>query len=365
VELKERLTREWRADCWKRLNSQMLAAQKRLAAININKDLIIREWASSISRFFEGVERISSREGIETEIDELERYYGLYEIRPRIENEMDDIDFRLKRGSESGRFDQFWDDDYLFHCRYFRSKWLYLPLSVLYGPPEIYLRALKENKNIVHITFGLDFDVTRFPISDLPRVTSITSSSSGLPAIHDGPLFIKSTDKDLETFAKEIRPKLDPSTYTIFTDVGMYDIVYSSPKSGGLRNNARVLISFVAPTSGQSLVLRLKHSGDKAYKEDAPLEVALGSTIQLNPSSNSSLTIDDIIIYPTPAGPSLAKSDHLSFEPGIWNVIFIQFGGPWRNGDAEFKRHGHFLHDIQLLDEAGLEDPRNHIINAD
>ena len=114
--------------------------------------------------------------------------------------------------------------------------------------------------------------------------------------------------------------------------------------SGKLKKNARVLISFVAPTSGKSLILRLKHSGS----EDAPLEVTLGSTIiQLNPSSKSSLTIDDITLYPIP-GPS--GSDHLSFEPGIRNDIVIQFRG--------IKWHSHFLHDIELLDEADLGGSR-------
>jgi hypothetical protein len=126
---------------------------------------------------------------------------------------------------------------------------------------------------------------------------------------------------------------------------------------GKLEKNARVLISFVAPTSGQSLTLRLKHSG----REDGPFEITLGSTIiQLNPSTKSSLTIDDITLYPI---PSPFESDHLSFEPGIRNDIVIQFRETverhWPGG------HGHFLHDIEMLDEAGLEDPRNQIINAD
>jgi len=181
----------------------------------------------------------------------------------------------------------------------------------------------------------------------------VTSSDSFVsPAIHHEPLFIKSTNNDLITFAEEIRPKLDPSSTYIFTDGHWSDITYS----GELTDSASVLISFVAPTSGQSLTLRLKHSGD----EDVPLEVTLGSTmIQLDSSSKSLLTIDDITLYPTP-GPS--ESDHLSFKPG-WNDILIQFGGPWRN--REFAAHDHLLHDIELLDEAGLKDPRNHIINAD
>ena len=35
------------------------------------------------------------------------------EMRPRLENEIEDIKFRLNRGSDLGRFDQFWDDDLL------------------------------------------------------------------------------------------------------------------------------------------------------------------------------------------------------------------------------------------------------------
>ena len=160
-----------------------------------------------------------------------------------------------------------------------------------------------------------------------------------LSTIHRDLLFIKSTNNDLitGTFASEIRLKLpvdDFSTY-IFTDAENHD-----RDEGKLGNNARVLISFVGPTSGKSLILRLKHSGG----EDGPLAVTLGSTmIQLNPSSKSSLTVDDITLYPVP-GPS--KSDYLSFGPGIRNDIFIQFRG------TVFV-HGHFLHDIDLLDEDG------------
>jgi hypothetical protein len=65
VELKERLTREWRANCWKRLNSQMLASQKRLKLANHEDnyiDYVVKGWASSISRFFdsEGVETLKA-----------------------------------------------------------------------------------------------------------------------------------------------------------------------------------------------------------------------------------------------------------------------------------------------------------------
>ena len=350
VEEKERMTREWRANCWKRLNPQMHAAVKRLADLDhIKEDLLLEflgeRWASAISQLFEGVENpkpISLSE-LRNEIEFLDD-----EIRLRIEKEIEDTEFRLKRGSDLGRFDQFWDDDdTLFECRYSRSKWLYLSRYITSAPLEVYLHALKGNKNIIHITFkgfDSDSDLDRFQatICDLPWVTSISFGRlSTLSAIHRDLLFIKSTNNDLITFAKENRLKMDPFSTYIFTDPGHYDM--RSDGSGRLENNARVLISFV-PTSGQSLILRLKHSGS----EDGLIEVTLGSTIiQLNPSSKSSLTIDDIFLYPI-HGPS--ESDYLSFEPGIRNDIVIQLRKKW---------YRHFLHDIELLDEAGLEDPRN------
>ena len=115
-----------------------------------------------------------------------------------------------------------------------------------------------------------------------------------------------------------------------------------SDKLGG---NARVLISFVAPNSGKTLILRIKHSGGK---KDPPLEVTLGlNNIHLNPLSKSSLTIDDITLYPIEVSN---PSDHLSFVPEVRNGIYIRFIGT--DGDS---RHGHLLHDIDLLDENSLE----------
>ena len=285
-----------------------------------------------------------------------------------MEKEIEDTEFRLKRGSDLGWFNQFWDDDEgtLFKCRYSRSKWLHLSNDFcITAPLEIYSLALKGNKNIIHIIFlgfrsDSDVDWIQATICDLPWVTSISHySDSHLPAIHRDPLFIKSTNNDLDliTFAKEIRLKLKPFSTYIFTDTRDSDI-YSRPDS--LWGDARVLISFVAP-SGKSLILRLKHSG----REDGPLEVTLGSNIiQLNPSSKSesSLMIDDITLCPI-SGPS--ESDHLLFEPGIRNDIFIQFRGIVDRYHEGRMTHGHFLHDVELLDEAGLDHPRNQIINAD
>ena len=342
-EEKERLTKEWRANCWKRLNPQMHAAMKRIADFNDFKDkdsflkALGEEWALLISLFFEGVgnPKKLSLSKFSRKIRDIEDKG----IRLRIENEIEDINFRLKRGG----FEQFWDDDLLFECRYSQSKWLYL--NRISAPLEVYSHALQRNKNITHIIFGemgSDFDFDRF-LYYLPWVTSISSDQFAVPAFRRylprGVLFIKSTNNDLDTFAKEI--KLDPSSTNILSDVGPLDLISSK-----LGRNGRVLISFVGSKSGQSLTLRVKHSGE----DDVPLEVCLGSTkIQLNPASKSSLTIDDITLYPIQvSGPS--ESDHLSFVPEVRNDIFIRFIVP-----MEYSNHGHYLHDIELLDEAGLE----------
>ena len=345
VEEKERLRREWRANCWMRLDPQMHAALRRLADLD-DKGFLLEilddQWTKTIGQFFEGVEKpdyiplSDFREDIEND-----------EIRLRMEKEIEDTEFRLKRGSDLGRFDQFWDDDVLFNCRYSQSKWFHFSTFFSTVPVEIYSHALKGNKNIIHIAFSSlasesDANLFQATICDSPWVTSTSRNEmfgrQMTPAIHRDLLFIRSTNNDLNIFAEKM--KLDPSSTYIFSDVGSSDL-----DSGKLGGNARVLISFVAPPiSGKNLKLRIKHSGG----EDVPLEVTLGSTeVQLNPSSKSSLTIDDIILYPIQV-PRSSDSDHLSFEPEIRNTIFIQFKGT-------VEEHGHFLHDIELLDEGDLE----------
>ena len=254
-----------------------------------------------------------------------------------MEKEFEDTKFR--RGCDSERFDQFWNDNTLFDCRYSRSKWLdfFQPFSFAHDVPlEVYSHALKRNKNIIHISFTQlqsNIDIKRF-MCDYPWVTSISPPRRMRPIRRD--LFIESND--LNTFAKEIT--LDPSTY-IFSDARN-----SALSSGKLGRDAKFLISFVAPISYKSLTLRVKHSGE----EYALLEVTLGSTkIQLNPPSKPSLTIDDITLYPIEVSDP-SESDRLSFEPEIRNNIVIRFIGP---GTGKF--HRHFLHDIELLDEDGLE----------
>ena len=98
LEVKERLLREWRANCWKRLNSQMQAAEKRLADVdNYFLGHLSKQWASSISQFIEGVEKPNSISP--SNLKELIKRSN-DETLLRMENEIEDTEFRLSRGSE-------------------------------------------------------------------------------------------------------------------------------------------------------------------------------------------------------------------------------------------------------------------------
>ena len=101
VEEKERLTREWRANSWKRLNPQMHAAQKRLADFQVDNtidknwflELLDGPWAPSISQLFEGVEKgVAIPNELREEMEPLNRME--HETRLRIEKEVEDTGFQ-------------------------------------------------------------------------------------------------------------------------------------------------------------------------------------------------------------------------------------------------------------------------------
>ena len=158
---KERLTREWRADYWKRLNPQMHAALKRMAEVDYTEDndLFLKnlgeEWASSIIQNFEGVEKPDILSDLRRSIgdEDMEEMRLRREMCLRMEKEIEDTEFRLKRGSDLGQFDQFWDDDTLFNCRYSRSKWLNLDLDQGKSPcSHIILFPTNSSKNYHNVS---------------------------------------------------------------------------------------------------------------------------------------------------------------------------------------------------------------------
>ena len=157
----------------------MHAAKERLAEFNSNTEerfstlleSFSDQWASSISRLFEGLEKpyssLISLSELRDEMGPADATNDIYEVCLRIEKEIEDTEFRLKRGSDLGRFDQFWDDDSLFNCRYSRSKWLYLNPYRTNAPLEVHLHALKGNKNIIHVVLIPSLMSTRFKLQFL------------------------------------------------------------------------------------------------------------------------------------------------------------------------------------------------------
>ena len=105
VEEKERLTREWRANSWERLNPQMHAAQKILADFQVD-DTIDKNWflelldSRWISQLFEGFEKGVA---IPNELrEEMELLYRMeHETRLRIEKEVEDTGFKHQHSRSS------------------------------------------------------------------------------------------------------------------------------------------------------------------------------------------------------------------------------------------------------------------------
>ena len=101
AEEEERLMGEWRADCWRRLNPQMHSALKRWPDA-FREELFLENlsdwWASSIDQLFEGVEKpySISLSKLRREMEPLDD-----DIRLRVEKEIEDTEFRLKRRLES------------------------------------------------------------------------------------------------------------------------------------------------------------------------------------------------------------------------------------------------------------------------
>ena len=353
---KQRLTREWRGNCWKRLDAIIRAMGARMDAAktkaNSNEfdvsqkwqdthDVIQQAWQTAVERFMDP-EYETSTSSPSMPLQRLEESLNIHniakpmwwrlanglsverlekqceEMASRLGRELEDVKERLDQGLE--RCDQFWVDDYLLHCRHPQSKILYLLKPRLQAPLEVYSRALKQNKIIAYIEFGdFDSDDDRRWIADmirgLPWITSICVSNRELiPAIdRRAPLFIHDfRHHDIRTFLATDQ-QLAHSQGTF---------IFVTPDT--------IAVSFVGPTSG-NLILRLTHRSTT----DSTDLILTGTSFQL--SLSSSLTVDDITLHPSPC-----EFDKPSFERGIRNNLII-----------EVVRWSYSVDDIRLLDQRG------------
>jgi hypothetical protein len=377
---KERLTREWRGNCWKRLNANIRAmdariehAKVKISALPSNElqstlnsqlkgahDDIRRDWQSVIERLVDTSMPPSSStpcqwprfsgavqehaEGIregwlmpDSAGREQERKLD-QEMARRLKKELADVEFRIAQGLD--RCDRFFDDEQLLRCRHSRSKSFILDSDRIKAPLEFYFRALKGNNDLIHIQFGCfsdrEYATLAKTICNIPSIASIwVYDPQRLPLIQrDTPLFIDGFygSESLETFLdNDQSPAHNRDTYVFMS---------------GLLSNT-MAVSFVGPSSG-NLILRLQH---RAGEPDITLTI-LGTSFTF--SIPESLTVDDINLHPI--GNS---SSQLSFTPDTRINVIIQTSSLSSSA-------GYTLQDLQVLDEDGnpYGQPSQHNIPA-
>ena len=349
----ERLVREWRANCWKRLDANTRAMDARIDAADTKTnektseqwqhlhDKTRRFWQFVFKRFVEDetpslspsmrqdrldwfLQKIP--EGLPswlmasfnaTQQQQLQRHSE--EMANRLRRELEDMKERLDQGLE--QCSEFWGDATLVECRYSKSEMLVLNKSNLKAPLGVYSRELKQNKNFIYIHFELDSDGdyrwVADTIRDMPWVTTIyVPDPERLPDIQrDTPLFINKLG------GQEIGPFLYNDSH-LARSQGTFIFFCFTPT---------IAVSFVGPTSS-NLILRLRH---RATHPDTTLTVE-GTSFQL--TIPSLLTSDDVTLHHSPSKPG-----QLFFNPGIRNNLIIQV----------VTTGTYVFHDIQLLDEVG------------
>ena len=363
----ERLTREWRGNCWKRLNTNLRAMDARMerakAALpnndrdlqrefNILHSVIRKAWqdvferldhdtltpsASSTlwTRFNDNVRRKSSARLLAPrELDEQARRQH-DEMAHRLKKELEDVEYRISHGLDHR--DQFVHDEDLLRCRHSRSKSLSLSHLVFPKPSlDFYSRALVCNNDVIHIVFRgfKNYAWIAETIRNMPSVTSIQVDNTRLlPSIpRDTPLFIGDYDDDEASESLETFLKSDDS-------LARSHNTYVFIKSGRVWT---IAVSFVGPSSGD-LILRPKH---RTAGPDATLTV-LGTSFTL--AITKSLTIDDINLHSDDN-----SSSQPSFKRDARNNLILRI--------PQIK---YTLHDIQLLDEDGYPYGQPNITASD
>jgi hypothetical protein len=356
---KGRLTREWRGNCWKRLDANIRAMDSRMesAKAEINalpsnelqrtlnskfKDVheeIRIAWHSVVERFVDtatpsasstqshfSLVRISRYRWPEPSPAQQEQDRRQYkETAHRLKKELADVEFRIAKGLDSCD-PKIFEDPYLLRCRHSRSKELYLNDSQGRAPLDFYSRALQGNNHVIYIFFfgNSDEDYAWFAqtISDMPSVTSIeVNDPQRLPPIHrDTPLFIDDGHpQSLETFmtSEQSLARTGDTYVFIKSTLDIQDIA----------------VSFVSPSSG-NLILRLKHYDDLTTTTLAVLGTSFTLTVP------ESLTADDINLHAIDESNPL-----LSFTPNTRNNLILRIS----------KSLYYTLNDLQLLDEDGNE----------
>jgi hypothetical protein len=344
---KERLRREWRANCWKRLDANIHAMDGRIDAANAEvnaitsyqlqatlqaklKDVysdvqstwqaVIRRIVDSdnptpfppsksiCSRFSHDIQaharRIENRSHSPAHLEQEQRQHHV--MVSRLKRELMDVEYRIAQGLDC--CDQFWDDQKILECRHPWSKFLFLSPIDLRAPHDVYSRALKANNGIIHIRFICHSDEHYAWFADviraLPSVTSIDVRDLQRLRLTQPstPLFLDDGSQSIENFLDN-DPLLADSRYTrvIMKHARGYSYWI-------------IAVSFIGP-SFSHLILRITH---RSHQPNTSLSITVrGTSFTLN--IPTILRTDDITL--SPFGSS---SSELYFERRTRNTLIIR-----------------------------------------
>jgi len=342
--LKEQVTKEWRGNYWKRINVNIEAMKARM---EVSKAKIIsngleNEWRKAEKEIrdhwqklvenpkhnfnlvdlpydLEGVTEIIEEHSSvnETQRDGLLRHHD--EMQSRLHRELEDIKFRLAQGLEN--CDKFWSYSSIVPLKHSRTKWLRLKIDSDAENLEVYSRALIENKNAIFISI----EFTMKPSVQQNNWIENLIQTRGMRSIYVYVRRESSQSFDAESPIRNGGPSI------VIHPAGCPKIFESLLR---LDNNSTIKISFKGPSSG-NLTLSLTHRS-RVSGTTLTMKVAQTSDIlELPIPSESSLTLDDITLYPRPSGWP-------SFEPNEENDLTIRVNS---------RLWDYFIQDIKLLDE--------------
>lgn len=383
---KKRLEKEWRANCWKRLNTDICAMEARMNMAKMGLDartkgettrrweLIhnnIREvWQSfmeqaigtsgsllspepdCLSDLCDQTTQILAQSSLTEALKQQMREQCCRrreEMTSRLKSELDHIKLRLQRGLDC--YNQFWSSPKVIECRYSQSKWLRINKSDS-ALLKVYSHELKSNNHILWIGFSECKEDLKGVVEMFSKTPSLTSiyfygvqhhkftfkiPNNKLLFINDLSHHGSNPMRMMNFLNNSYNQSQQEQTSTYNTLIFM-DTVAATIHGSELHLGAaaKIAIRFFGPESG-ALILKLIHRSVHVSGPDPRLKVqTLPSIEPFKFTIPSSLTIDEITLHPVSNSPYI-----LSFTPGTQNILTI----------TPMPSLTYGIQDIQLLDE--------------
>lgn len=402
---KARLMKEWRANCWKRLdaesgamNARMNAAARKLddrSKIHMDLNLedrypykqwtdrIRKAWVTIIERYVGtppstlALLRLSPDSGSSSEVARISNanlescfdwlkfsdfestgassgssyaFQQKIEMKRRLQSEIDDIKLRLHNGLEHCH--EFWSDIELVKMKHSTRKWVSLDLDravQLHAPLQAYTRLLKTNKNIMFMEIDWDtlYSSSAFDLSAKAWVAEIIRDMPSLTCVNFGPRLSKygsdPTDIHDHQHLLVIRGEPTPNQALLAQSKATVMSIHGT--------NFEVLGDGLQCHSG-TLRITVSFFGPERgdyltlrllhYSDFPQLTVKVKESLEFQLLVSSSPTTDNVVVCPS-RGPS--DSTQLHFKPNARNNLTINVANCHTNCR-------YYLRDIELLDQA-------------